>query len=214
MNVFGNNFSVDYRRLMPSASQDTDDGMDYGIYEDEESHQDRLPSNGNNSAADDSNNPILRCLEAFAAMMPQLSLRERMLGCATCMVCGYILSFGSFLRFRSLITGDPVPIVVHVTIGNILALCGTCFLTGPTSQVRRMWHQSRRGASIMYLSSMWITIILLFLPKFVMRGFLLFLLIIIQYIAITWYCLSYIPFGREMLKRFCVRLVSSGEGSG
>mmetsp|Transcript_8117 Transcript_8117/g.23354 ORF Transcript_8117/g.23354 Transcript_8117/m.23354 type:complete len:215 (-) Transcript_8117:135-779(-) len=210
MNVFGSNINIDYRRLLPSASQDDDDELGYGIYEDQESQQQRGPSNA--TAAEEANNPITRCLASVSEMLPNLSMQERMLGCVTCMVAGYLLSFGSLSRLGRLLYGNPVPICVHVTLGNLLTLCGTCFLTGPTNQAKRMWHASRRTASILYISSMWTTFVFLCLPAFMGRGFLLFLLIIVQYIAVTWYCLSYIPFGRDLLKRCCQRMFSSVSG--
>ena len=127
------------------------------------------------------------------------------------MICGYILSFGSFIRMKDLLVGNPVPLVVNVTVGNIIALCGTCFMTGPTSQLNRMFHKTRKVASIFYLGSLVATLILLLLPHFLFRGLILFLLMIGQYIAITWYCLSYIPFAREFASNCCRRMVMAAD---
>jgi hypothetical protein len=99
------------------------------------------------------------------------------------------LSFGSFIRMRDLLGGNPAPLVINVTFGNIIALCGTCFLTGPRQQVRRMFHESRKLASACYLGSLVLTLVLLILPKFGGKGLLLFILLIFQYVAITWYVL-------------------------
>jgi Got1/Sft2-like family len=191
-----------YARLLPGGANDEEDReilSDLGIYEDEETLSSRQQSSG----GDDSN---IQC-PAWCNFLPSLSLRERLLGCATCMVCGYILSFGSFMRMKDLLVGNPVPLVVNVTIGNIIALCGTCFLAGAESQARRMFHKSRKVASMMYLGSLGVTIILLLLPHFFLRGLILLLLMIAQYVAITWYCLSYIPFAREFVGRGCARLL-------
>jgi hypothetical protein len=38
---------------------------------------------------------------------PSLTWKERLLGCATCMIGGYILSFGSLFRLKHLIMGNP-----------------------------------------------------------------------------------------------------------
>lgn len=38
---------------------------------------------------------------------PSLTWRERLIGCATCMIGGYILSFGSLFRLKHLIMGNP-----------------------------------------------------------------------------------------------------------
>merc|ERR1712025_1544957 len=102
------------------------------------------------------------------------------------MLCGYFLSFGSFFRLKNLFVGNPVPLVVSVTVGNIIALCGTCFLSGPQMQMQRMFHKSRKVASVFYLGSVGVTVFLLLLPNFPLRGLLLFSLMIGQYAAITW----------------------------
>ena len=46
----------------------------------------------------------------------EMSLRERLLGCGTCMVAGYMLSMGSFWRITDLVVRhDPFPFVIHAT---------------------------------------------------------------------------------------------------
>jgi Got1/Sft2-like family len=207
--MFMDSIRTSYARLLPGGTNDAEDAEimhDLGIYEDEES---RRTSNGDGSGGGGGGDASTICPAGWCDFLPTLSLRERLLGCATCMVCGYILSFGSFMRMKDLVVGNPVPLVVNVTIGNVIALCGTCFLTGPQSQARRMFHKTRKLASVAYLGSLAVTLFLLMLPHFVLRGLLLFLLMIGQYVAITWYCLSYIPFAREFVTNGCRRLVAS-----
>lgn len=208
--MFDTYLKVDYRRLMPGGSGDNDGGMetsaavdDFGVYEDEESRAARNPFYFGECN--------FTCPPWCENYLPQLSLKERLLGCVTCMLCGYLLGFGSFMRLKDLVTGNPIPLVVNVTVGNILTLCGTCFLTGPQQQARRMFHESRKVASMLYLGCMAVTVFLLMVPHFRTRGFWLFLLLIAQYAAITWYCLSYIPFARDIMKRFCRRMVVSSD---
>jgi len=172
-----------------------------GIYEDEESRAQRT--------AEEDEDFWRYCPNWFVDMIPELSLRERLLGCATCMICGYLLSVGSLMRMKDLMVGNPVPLVSTVTFGNIISLCGTFFLAGPKSQVRRMFHASRRNASFMYLGSLAITFVLLLMPRFIGRGLFLFVLLLGQYASISWYSLSYVPFGREILKKCCRRVISS-----
>jgi hypothetical protein len=176
MNMFSR-INVDYRQLLPNQSEDS---SELGIYDDEESRAERQ---------EDAEGGPNRCPD-FLSFLPSLSLTERLLGCATCMVCGYLLSFGSFIRMRDLLGGNPVPLVVNVTVGNIIALCGTCFLTGPQQQLRRMFHETRKVASVAYLGSLVLTLFLVILPHFRGKGFLLFVLLIFQYVAITWYVIT------------------------
>jgi len=205
------NIRSGYARLVPGGTNDQEDAeimADLGIYEDEESRAER---SGNGENTIDLNRYCPVWFTEFFDNLPALSLRERLLGCGTMMLCGYLLSFGSFLRLKHLFTGNPVPLVVNITVGNIIALCGTCFLSGPQTQMNRMFHESRKLASMFYLGSLGVTAFLLLLPHFPFRGFLLFFLMLGQYVAITWYCLSYIPFARQFVKNGCRRLVGAPE---
>jgi len=148
--------------------------------------------------------------EGACGFLPDLSWRERLLGCATCMVAGYLLSFGSFWRLRDLVRGDPLPFVMNATIGNLLALCGSCFLSGPRSQMQKMWHDTRKVATAVYLGSLFLTLIVAFV-KIPGQSFFLILLMGCQYVSITWYCLSYIPFAREAITNYVARRWSASE---
>lgn len=207
MSVFDTYLKVDYRRLLPGGEgpEDAEDASpaDFGVYEDEESRASRNPFYMGEAG--------FTCPAWINDRLPQLSLRERILGCVTCMVCGYLMGFGSFIRLTQMLRGNPVPLVVRTTLGNVLTLCGTCFLTGPQQQARRMFHKSRKIASIMYLGGMGLTLFLLIMPPFRTRGFWLVILLIGQYAAITWYCLSYIPFARDIMKSLCQRVVRQSE---
>ena len=45
--------------------------------------------------------------EEMCALFPALSWKNRLMGCGICMAMGFILSFGSFMRFKDLLLGDP-----------------------------------------------------------------------------------------------------------
>merc|ERR1719420_2881012 len=77
------------------------------------------------------------------SLLPSLTWTERLIGCGTCVLSGYLLSFGAFFRIKSLLFGDPVPFVLNATVGHIIALCGSCFLSGPQSQVKKMCAETR-----------------------------------------------------------------------
>jgi Got1/Sft2-like family len=101
---------------------------------------------------------------------------------------------------------NAVPFVLNATVGNIIALCGSCFLSGPHSQMKKMWAETRRTATIAYLGSLFLTLLIAFIPNFPgPRGLLLLLLMLCQYVSITWYCLSYIPYAREAVLGFLQR---------
>lgn len=141
--------------------------------------------------------------------LPELSWRERLLGCAACMVTGYLLSFGSFFRIKDLLLGNALPFVYYATVGNLIALAGSFFLKGPKTQLRHMWDESRRVAAALYLGSLALTLFVAFAPMWGPKSFYLILLMLCQYVAITWYCLSYIPYARETVRGCMQRAVAS-----
>jgi hypothetical protein len=146
--------------------------------------------------------------EEDSGLLPALTWQQRLIGCVTCMILGYLLSFGSFFRIRDLLLGNPLPFVLNATVGNVIALAGTCFLSGPAMQVKKMFHETRRAASIAYLTSLVLTIVVAYTPIPGLKGILLIILLIIQYISVFWYCLSYIPYAREALKGYCCRMIN------
>ena len=84
----------DYRSLLPNRSADSGDS-------------------GISSDASLSNEEDECC--GLCAYLPSMTWRERLLGCVTCMIAGYLLSFGSFFRIKDLILGDPFPFVFNAT---------------------------------------------------------------------------------------------------
>mmetsp|Transcript_34825 Transcript_34825/g.51775 ORF Transcript_34825/g.51775 Transcript_34825/m.51775 type:complete len:174 (+) Transcript_34825:118-639(+) len=146
-----------------------------------------------------------------SSWLPSLSWRERVIGCVACLVMGYLLSFGSFFRLTDLLKGNPLPFVINATVGNIIALCGSCFLSGPKSQYDKMFSETRKHATVAYLLSLVLTLVVAFIPPFWGQSLLLLILLIIQYFAIGWYCLSYIPFARDMLRGWFNRFVSGDD---
>mmetsp|Transcript_20195 Transcript_20195/g.29974 ORF Transcript_20195/g.29974 Transcript_20195/m.29974 type:complete len:173 (-) Transcript_20195:2368-2886(-) len=140
--------------------------------------------------------------------LPSLSWKERMIGCGSCMVLGYILSFGAFFRVKDLLLGNPLPFVLNATIGNMIALAGSCFLSGPKAQAGRMFNETRRAASIAYLVSLGFTLVVAYAPIPGPKGLLLLILMVVQYLSVFWYCLSYIPYAREAVKGYCCRMIN------
>ena len=142
--------------------------------------------------------------EEICSVCPKLSYTQRLTGCIACMAFGFLLDFGSFFRMSKLLHGDPTPFVMTVTLGNIVALCGTCFLSGPQTQVKRMFKKTRRIASILYIVSIVVSLAVCFgLKDWRFQGLALLFCVIVQWFAALWYCLSYIPFARQWAKSCC-----------
>ncbi|GAX28947.1 hypothetical protein FisN_20Lu271 [Fistulifera solaris] len=176
--------SFDYQSLLPSRFR-----------------SDRLDVESIEEPVDETGEPC--------SCFPEMTWRERLLGCVTCMLCGYMLSIGSFWRIKDLVINhDPLPFVLNATIGNIIALAGSFFLTGPKAQWKNMWLEKRRIATGLYLGSLFLTLFVAFLPIPGPEGFYLLLLMLCQYISITWYTLSYVPFAHDIIVSFVRRRIS------
>ncbi|XP_050805160.1 vesicle transport protein SFT2A isoform X4 [Gopherus flavomarginatus] len=83
---------------------------------------------------------------------------------------------------------------VFYTIGNISALASTCFLMGPVKQLKKMFEPTRLIATIVMLLCLICTLCAVF--WWGKKGLAL-LFCILQFLAMTWYSLSYIPFARK-----------------
>uniref|UniRef100_A0A3B5BEF0 Vesicle transport protein n=1 Tax=Stegastes partitus TaxID=144197 RepID=A0A3B5BEF0_9TELE len=85
---------------------------------------------------------------------------------------------------------------VFYTLGNIAALSSTCFLMGPLKQLKRMFEPTRLIATIVIALFLTVTItaVCFFLQWH--KKLLALIFCILQFLAMTWYSISYIPFAR------------------
>lgn len=93
----------------------------------------------------------------------------------------------------------PEKFAVPYALGNIVALFGTAFLVGPANQCKKMFAKTRIIGTIVYLTTLIATMTVSFLPHFDGQGYIIIVLVIIQMMALFWYCASYIPFARKMI---------------
>lgn len=85
------------------------------------------------------------------------------------------------------------------TLGNVVAICSTLFLMGPMNQLQRMFSETRWIASTVMLSFLLLTLMSAFWWH---KKGLTILFCIFQFLAMTWYSISYIPFARDAVKKF------------
>ncbi|KAK9134130.1 hypothetical protein Syun_013460 [Stephania yunnanensis] len=122
-----------------------------------------------------------------------LSTKQRIYGFAICFVAGLACTLLSLLVFF-----NPVKFGITFTFGNLLSLGSTAFLIGPKRQLTMMLDPARIYATAMYLASI---IIALFCALYVHNKLLTLLAIILEFGALVWYSLSYIPFARAMVSK-------------
>jgi len=163
-----------------------------------------LPSSRRLEVADDAADGEDSAL--LCGFLPALSWRERCIGCATCVIAGYLLGLGSFWRLKELLQGNPIPFTINATMGNIIALAGSFFFSGPVAQVQKMFRPARRNATLCYLGSLGLTLLIALWGHWLpLQGLILLLLMGLQYMAIAWYTLSYVPYGQEAVTSFAQR---------
>mmetsp|Transcript_30073 Transcript_30073/g.46010 ORF Transcript_30073/g.46010 Transcript_30073/m.46010 type:complete len:185 (-) Transcript_30073:192-746(-) len=144
-------------------------------------------------------------MDEIAEFCPKLTYQQRMIGFGSCFVLGYLITFTSFNYFEDLILGNPVPFVLVYTLGNIISLFSAMFLCGPKRQFKNMFDDKRKTTTIVYLSTLLLSIIVAFIPfESSIKLSILLLLLFVQFFSSIWYSLSYIPFARKAVKK-CFR---------
>jgi hypothetical protein len=89
---------------------------------------------------------------------------------------------------------------VFYTLGNLMALGSTLFLMGPMKQLSTMFAKTRAAATIIMLVALVLTLCAAFWWK---KNLLALIFVVIQFLAMTWYSISYIPYARDaVLKCF------------
>ncbi|KAF5358448.1 hypothetical protein D9756_001714 [Leucocoprinus leucothites] len=150
-----------------------------------------------------------------------LSKTTRLYGFFACLAIGFLLSLlGAIVLFLGQLgsfagecvfphdtrlgAGQAIGLIklsaVLYVFGTVISLVGTGFIIGFFRQLKLMFKPIRVVATIIFLAS----IGLVFVAAFVLKSDILCLVfVIIEYLAYTWYTLSYIPYARSaVLKVF------------
>uniref|UniRef100_A0A3Q1HZI6 Vesicle transport protein n=1 Tax=Anabas testudineus TaxID=64144 RepID=A0A3Q1HZI6_ANATE len=122
-----------------------------------------------------------------------LSWGTRMKGFLICFILGGVCSIlGTAMLW---IPGAGLAVfAVLYSVGNIFALASTMFLIGPWRQLKTMCAKERALATVIMLVCLALTLCSAFWWK---NNGLALLFCILQFLAFTWYGLSYIPFARD-----------------
>jgi len=120
-----------------------------------------------------------------------LTRTQRLYGFVGCTAIGFVLSLlGAIL----LLLGQLVSFALLYGIGTIVSLIGTGFVIGFFKQLKLMFKPVRLIATIIFIAS----VALVFVGAFVLgSGLICIIFVVIQFLAYTWYNLSYIPYARS-----------------
>ena len=127
-------------------------------------------------------------------LCPSLSYTHRMYGFAGCLCLGLLLGILSWI---SVFQSNWVLFGLLMTASNLCAIGGSFFLAGPMKQVKRMFEETRMIATIVYIVTMVLTVLAAVIVK---SGGIVIVCCIIQYAAMVWYGLSYVPYARSLVK--------------
>lgn len=130
-------------------------------------------------------------------MCPKLSFTHRIYGFLACLILGVLCGI---LGWISIFNKNYVQFGIFITFSNISALGGTFFLAGPMKQFNKMKDETRWIASLIYVVMLILTLVAAFAIKV---AWLVILCCILQYFALVWYGLSYIPYARTVVKNCC-----------
>lgn len=132
-----------------------------------------------------------------------LSWGARVRGFIICFILGVFCSIlGTCLLW---VPGFGLAVfAVLYSVGNLCALGSTMFLVGPLRQVKNMCAKERAIATVVMLVCLVLTLCAAFWWK---NNGLALLFCVLQFLAFTWYGLSYIPFARDaVIKLFSLCL--------
>uniref|UniRef100_A0A452E5K4 Vesicle transport protein n=1 Tax=Capra hircus TaxID=9925 RepID=A0A452E5K4_CAPHI len=131
-----------------------------------------------------------------------LSFNTRLKWFAICFVSGiffFILGTGLLC-----LPGGIKLFAVFYTFGNTAALASTCFLMGHVKQLKKMFETMRLLATVMLLCFVLTLCAALWWHE---KG-LAVLSCRLQFLSMTWYSLSYIPYARDAVIKCCSSLLS------
>ncbi|XP_034460827.1 vesicle transport protein SFT2B-like [Hippoglossus hippoglossus] len=124
---------------------------------------------------------------------------RRVKGFLVCFILGAFMSL--LATFMLWIPGFGLAVfVVFYTVGNICILASIMFLVGPWRQLRTMCARERALATFLVL----VCLVLTLCSAYWWTNFTLALIFcLLQVLAFIWYGLSYLPFAREGVLKFC-----------
>uniref|UniRef100_A0A6G1S790 Vesicle transport protein n=1 Tax=Aceria tosichella TaxID=561515 RepID=A0A6G1S790_9ACAR len=122
-----------------------------------------------------------------------LGWTSRIKGFAICFGLGFIFSMLGVFFLAIPVKGIKL-FAIFYSLGNILSISSTCFLMGPWKQLKKMFHPTRVIATIVALTFLVLTLVVAI--KYGKTGRTL-VCCLVQFLAMTWYSLSYIPYARD-----------------
>lgn len=103
-----------------------------------------------------------------------------------------------FFALASIFWLAPTKFAILYSLANICAIASTLFLMGPMKQLAKMFEKGRIIATVIYIVALGLTLWAALKVKSIL---LTLIFVIVQFCALIWYCLSYIPFARQIASK-------------
>ena len=135
------------------------------------------------------------------SLCPDLDFKTRIIGFIISFIVGIFMMISSISQLFTLALGGQRWFAVWYTLGNCVCLSSTFFLMGPKKQCDNMMKPERKLTSYVLFLSMILSLVLAFTG---ISKFIIMITIIIQFLSLIWYVLSYIP-GAQKLCSACIK---------
>ncbi|XP_051913458.1 vesicle transport protein SFT2B-like [Hippocampus zosterae] len=151
------------------------------------------------SGEDEDNNTDESGILERASQASTLAWGTRMKGFLLCFILGILCSIlGTCMLW---LPGFGLAVfAVMYSVGNLCALSSTMFLMGPCRQLKNMCAKERALATTIMLVCLVLTLCSAFWWN---NSGLALLFCVLQFVAFSWYGLSYIPFARDGIIKLC-----------
>ncbi len=150
-------------------------------------------------------------VDQAAEYCPSLTYKTRLYGFAILLVLAWITGVLAGVMLFINITHLTIFAVLY-TVSNLFGLGSTFFLVGPKAQIKKMFKPVRVWSAIAFLVFMALTLVAALALKPPNPG-LCICFAVLQYLALLWYTLSYIPGARQCFLACCKKTTGLGADS-
>lgn len=143
-----------------------------------------------------------------STLCPNLGMKQRLFGCACCFLAGQLLQFLAVTAAAGVLVGHPGRFARCYSMGNMMMVSGSFFLSGPKRQCNKIREKDRAPTFCAFISAMVLTLTVVYSSPFLGRALLILLLVVVQWCAQVWYILSYVPYGHTVGRRVVKKLLA------
>eukprot|EP01127_Copromyxa_protea_P005137 TRINITY_DN14985_c0_g1_i1.p1 TRINITY_DN14985_c0_g1~~TRINITY_DN14985_c0_g1_i1.p1 ORF type:complete len:227 (-),score=22.35 TRINITY_DN14985_c0_g1_i1:73-753(-) len=161
---------------------------------DDDEEEQRQPGEG---PVDDTVEEIMGFLPSESCC-PTLSLKYRIVGFLSCLLIGLGLCvIGAVIMYTD---KDMTTFAVLYSIGNVVAIASTNFLSGPRSQFKKCIHPTRLPVALVFLAAFTVTLVVAFTQD---DNNIVLIFLVIQWLALIYYSITLFPCAHKFCSKLC-----------